>query len=114
MTNYSLDLRIKVLNYLSNNNISQCSNIFSVSRPTIYSWISIKQTTGQYQRVRAVHIPKGIKIDYEELKDYVKLYPDLYLYEIAKHFNVSVNCIWLALKKLNISVKKKSTIQRKK
>ncbi len=47
------------------------------------------------------------KIDMEALKHDVKKYPDAYLKERAERLHVSHMCVWQALKRLNITYKKK-------
>ena len=46
------------------------------------------------------------KINMEELKQDVVNRPDAYLEERAKTFNVSISCIFYALRRLNIRYKK--------
>jgi hypothetical protein len=53
---------------------------------------------------------KSRKLDVEGLKRYVEAYPDAYLKELAKLFAVSVGCIFKALKKLKITLKKDANL----
>ncbi|MCP4262341.1 MAG: hypothetical protein GY774_33300, partial [Planctomycetes bacterium] len=40
------------------------------------------------------------KIDKERLRQHVQEHPDLYLRERAAHFDVSINAMWKAMRKL--------------
>lgn len=48
------------------------------------------------------------KIDNDELTAFIDNHPDAYLNEIAAHFQVTIPCISIALKRLKITRKKKS------
>ena len=47
-------------------------------------------------------------MDMEALKQDVQKYPDAYLKERAERLRVSHNCVWHALKRLNVTYKKNS------
>ena len=75
-------------------------NQFEINKNTIVEWkkrIEIKKT-----RVR-----KPSKINDDALREDVEKYPDAYQYERAARFNCGVSSIGAALKRLNITVKKR-------
>lgn len=59
-----------------------------------------------------IRVRKPKKICPEQLVKYIEQYPDAYLYEIAEEFNCSDVAIFKALKKLNITRKKRQLYTR--
>lgn len=53
------------------------------------------------------------KLDYNQLKEFVKENPDAFLREYAEHFNVTTVGIWSALKRLGITRKKRLQLSKK-
>lgn len=49
------------------------------------------------------------KLDGQKLAKYVQQYPNVYLHEMAEHFNCSKSAIFYALKRMGVTRKKKST-----
>ena len=97
---YSLDLRKRVLSYISSGHSKQeASKVFQVGRSTIYTWLSRKDLSPQNAKTRHCKINKSL------LAAHVKKYPDAILRERAKHFGVSVNAIWSCLRKMDIKKK---------
>ena len=106
---YSVDLRERVLNYLETNpNKKIASALFQVGIATIYRWISCKKIRGNVQPLRRKYAYK--KIDDQKLIEYVEAHPDHFLSEIAKHFGLTLQAIFYALKRLKISRKKRRTL----
>jgi transposase len=104
---YSIDLRERVLKYLEkNSNRESASLLFQVGVATIYRWISRKKEKGNVQPLWRPYVYK--KIDDQKLVEYVEKHPDHFLSEIAKHFNVTPQAIFYALRRLNITRKKSS------
>jgi transposase len=102
---YSVDLREKVLQYLEkNNNREDASRLFQVGIATIYRWLSLKREKGNVEPLRRPYAYK--KIDDQKLIDYIEKNPDHFLSEIAKHFNVTLQAVFYALKRLKIMRKK--------
>lgn len=99
---YSIDFRKKVLLIKKQENLSysQTSKRFGVAVNSILLWsknLEPKRTK-----------PKApIKIHDTLLLEDVKKHPDAYMYERAKRLNVSAGGIRFALKRLNITYKKK-------
>ncbi len=101
------EIRILVLNYVYNGGkIVDALEIYDVSRSAFQRWRTMNNETG------SVAIPprntQPYKIDNDKLKSYIKENPSAYISEIANHFELSTGCICEALKRLNISRKKKA------
>jgi len=102
---YSLDLRLKVLEYIERGGKKrEASGVFNIGEDTIYRWIRLKKL-GNLSAKKRVSSPK--KVDVEGLKEYVLLYPDHTLKEIGSAFNVAGKTIFVWLRKLNITRKKR-------
>ena len=100
-------IRIKALTYVENGGtITKALEIYNVSRSAFQRWRLMESETG------SVAIPprntQPYKVDNEKLKEYINENPSAYIKEIASHFNLSTGCICEALKRLNISRKKKA------
>jgi transposase len=104
---YSSDLRKKVIEAVDSKEFTKLniSKIFNVCRSTIDSWILLVKTGGLYSVTPTTNIHSR-KLDLEELKNQLKLNPDIYQYELAKKLNVSQNAVFYNMKKLGISRKK--------
>jgi excisionase family DNA binding protein len=99
----SLDLRERVINYIrSGGSKAQAARRFSVSRRTIYNWLSRDDLSPK------AHGLRHRKIDKAQLRAHVQAYPQMLLRERAKIFDVSVPGLSIALKKMNIVKKTKS------
>ena len=98
---YSEHFRRKVLAKLDEgHSIRAVAAQFEINKNTIVEWkkcIKIKKT-----RVR-----RPSKIHDDALRKDVEKYPDAYQYERAARFNCGVSSIGVALKCLNITVKKR-------
>ena len=101
---YSTNLRKSVLDFINNGGSpTAAQRTFRVSRRTIYNWLEAEDPF-DYKKPR----PKGPRhIDYDALQQHVADSPDSTLAERAKHFGVSINGIFYALSKLNITRKKR-------
>lgn len=101
---YSLDFRRKVLKIRSDEKLSmsETAQRFGVGVTSIMRWV--KNPEIKKNRNRAARV-----IDMEALKKDVERYPDAYLIERAKRFNVTCNGIWRALKRLNVTYKKNAS-----
>jgi len=104
---YSVDLRERVLQYLEKNkNREAASRLFQVGVATIYRWIARKKEKGNVEPLRRPYVYK--KIDDQKLIDYIEKNPDHFLSEIGKHFNLTLQAVFYALKRLKITRKKSS------
>lgn len=101
---YSLDLRKRVLDFLSiGGSKAEASRLYKVSRACIYKWLAAEDPLR-----REKPGPRGPhRLDYTALKQHVADFPDQTQLERAAHFGVSKNCILYALRKLNITRKKR-------
>jgi hypothetical protein len=99
---HSRDFRRKVLTVRTKENLSMAkvSKRFGISLASVMRWS--KTLDAKVKRNKP-----ATKIDMEALKHDVKKYPDAYLKERAERLHVSHMCVWQALKRLNITYKKK-------
>lgn len=102
---YSIDLRQRALNYIANGGTRlEASKIFGVTIPTLANWLSRQK---QQNLAPKMNGSKPSKIDSEKLKKYIELHPDSYLREIAAEFNSTLQAVFYACKRLNITLKKR-------
>ena len=101
---YSLDLRKRVLDFLSEGGSkAEASRTYKVSRMCIYKWLAAEDPLR-----REKPGPRGPhRLDYQALEQHVAHFPDHTQLERAAHFGVSKSCIHYVLGKLNITRKKK-------
>ena len=111
---YSVDLRMKaVKRYLgSGDSFAQTGKIFDVGATTVRSWVERYEATGDLSNKPLNRKPK--KIDPETLRVYVKEHPDATQREIADEFHCSNQAISKALKRLDITRKKKRAVTKSK
>ena len=101
---YSSDLRKRVLDFVNTGGSkAEASRRYNVSRTSIYNWLAAEDPLR-----REKPGPRGPhRLDYMALKQHVADFPDQTQLERAVHFGVSKNCILYALRKLNITRKKR-------
>ena len=99
---YSLDFRQKVLSIKASEHLSFDATAarFGIGKNTVYLWS--KEINPKQSKSRP-----DIKLDKLALLQDIKDYPDAYQYERANKFGVSQSCICYALKKLDITYKKR-------
>jgi len=106
---YSTDGRKRVLDFIhKGGRKTAAERTFRVSRRTIYNWLEAEDPF-------ACEKPgsKGPRlIEDDALRQHVAEFPDHTLAERAKHFGVSTNGILYALKKLNITRKKRPRLTK--
>ena len=85
--------------------LAQTKEVFRVSVTTIYKWENQLKREGHLKKHPVSRSFK--KIAPEKLREYVNANPEAYLREIAVIFNCSSTAIRKALKKLNITRKKR-------
>ncbi len=108
---YSVDLREKVLKYLKqNNNQVAASKLFNIGESTVRRWVSQYKHKGHVNPRKRPYAFR--RIDPEELKKFLEDNPDLFLFEIAQHFSVTLQAIFYACKRLNITRKKRLRFTR--
>ncbi|WP_220017728.1 IS630 transposase-related protein [Candidatus Rhabdochlamydia oedothoracis] len=107
-----MDLRKRVLQYLEENNDKmKASQLFQVGIATVYRWVKRKKQRGNVEPLKKKSTYK--KIDDQRLIAYVEKNPDHFLSEIAKHFGLTLQAIFYALKRLKITRKKRLRFIRK-
>lgn len=103
---YSVDLREKVLKYLEQNHThAEASKLFNIGEATVQRWASQYKKQGH---VKPRKRPYAYRIiDPDELKNFLEENPDMFLFEIAEHFSVTLQAIFYACKRLKITRKKR-------
>ncbi len=100
----SIDLRERVVSYVrSGGSKAKAADRFSVSRQTVYNWMSRAHLSPKQ------HGPRRRKIDKAALVRHIQEHPDALLRERATHFGVSTNAIWELMRRLGF-VKKRASI----
>ena len=97
----SEDLRQRVRTYVANGGTkTRAAALFNVSRQSVYSWVKDDRPARKPGRVTSD------KLDEAALKTHIETYPDALLRERAAHFEMSINGIWSAMKRLGYRKKK--------
>ena len=106
---YSIDLRQRVVDYVERGGSKvAAARVFNVSRGTIYNWFD-RESLMPTKVMR-----RNRKLDWKRLREDVLRHPDRLLRERAEIFGVRINAVWHAMKSMNISHKKNTSLQRKK
>jgi transposase len=102
---YSLDLRRKALDYITNGGTRfEASKIFGVTTRTLANWLSRQK---QQDLAPKMNGSRPSKIDNEKLKKYIDDHPDSYLREIADVFSTTLQAVFYACKRAKITLKKR-------
>jgi len=106
---YSQDLKQRVLKFIEKNgSITQASRIFSIARPTIYTWLA---QPSNYDKIKKKPGPTtSLTIDREKLRQIMTDQPDLMLKELAVLLDSNTSTISYNLAKMKIHRKKNSAI----
>lgn len=103
---YDVKYRTRVVEYRSEGHtIKETSETFKVAESTVKIWSKKYKEEGHLENKELKRTFK--KVDPEKLTKYVAENPDAYLEEIAEKFQCSDTAICNALKKLNITRKKR-------
>lgn len=99
---YSLDFRKHVFATKEKHKLSfeETAERFSVSIRTLFRWQKKLEPCTTRNK-------PATKIDMDALKQDLELYPDAYQFERAERLNVSKSTVFYALRRLNMSRKKK-------
>ena len=114
---YDIKFKNRAIEYKNEGHTyKETCKVFKISEMTLTRWIK-KEREGKLGKVK-IQVRKPKKICPNKLVEYIEVHPDAYLVEIAEEFNCSDVAISKALKKLNITRKKrllrtKSNVQRK-
>ena len=97
---YSIDLRERAVKFVRDGGSrTKASEVFGVSRKTIFHWLTRPDLSPTPRRIR-----KG-RIDKTQLASHVQAHPDRLLRERAEEFGVTPSGMWRALTRLRISKK---------
>jgi transposase len=109
---YSADIKrlAMIMVYVEKHTYEHICNTLKICLTTLTRWINFNKNNALY--IKKPRVSRGRKIDDEALRTYISQNPDAYLYEIAAHLNVSKNGVHQALKRLKISYKKNTNLQR--
>lgn len=100
---YSLDLRKKVVTFVrSDGGQREAARRFDISLWCVRDWLVRTDLQPQQKGVA-----RQRKLDKEALRAHVRDYPDALIRERAVHFGVYPNAVWVALKTLQLTHKKR-------
>jgi transposase len=104
---YETKFRERVISFLNEGNTQEeAKDVFKVGLTAIKRWVKQWKIEGNLERKPPNQSFK--KIDPELLKEYIKNNSDLYLREIGEYFGTSAVAVHKVLKKLKITLKKRS------
>ena len=86
--------------------LKETGEVFKVSESRIKIWVKEFREKGYIEDNKKPN-RKHKKIEPDKLRQLVEKEPDMYLKEMAEKFNCSINGVWKALKKENITLKKR-------
>ncbi len=105
----SSDLRKRVIDFVrGGGSKAEAARRFQVSRASVYTWLKAPDGLA-YQRPGPRH-PR--RLDWEALREHVGQEPDRTQKEHARHFGVSRQCIWHALRQMGVTRKKNAGVHR--
>jgi transposase len=103
---YSIDFIKQAVAYKQKgHSLKEVKEAFDIPHQTVYQWEK-KLRNGHYDKIPARR-ERRRKIDKEKLKEAVAEKPDAYLSELAARFGCSPQAVFLMLRKLNITIKKR-------
>lgn len=110
---YSKDLRIRVINKLSEENIThnQVADIFKVGIATVRRWIKLNRDTGDIEPRKAI-TTKPRKVNYKKAQKFIEENPDKTLKEIG--LAIGTKDALYVIRKLGITYKKTLSVRREK
>jgi transposase len=103
---YSVDLRKKVIEYLSSGHSQrEARDVFHISLSAINKWHQQYKQTGKLEDKKPSRSYK--KLEPVKLEEYVRDHPDAYLQEIGEAFGCVESSVRKALRRLGITRKKR-------
>jgi transposase len=103
---YDKKYKARVVEYrLEGHTIADTCKVFKVSSCTVKNWTNEYKAKGFFEKKKPIRPFK--KIDPEKLRQYIADHPDAYLQEIADVFGCVESAVRKALKRLNITRKKR-------
>lgn len=98
---YSEDLRQRVRKYVAEGGSpTEASRLFGVGRTTIWRWLNNPEPARKPGRTGPD------KLDEQKLREDIRRYPDKLLRERAAEFDMSINGIWAAMKRMGYQKKR--------
>lgn len=108
MKSHGIYFRNRVINYVEAGHYKkETCQLFGISTNTLYLLEKQLKELGHLERQKRKPSPRKLPLD--KLEAFVNQYPDAFLRGIAEYFDCSILSVWVALKKLNITFKKKTT-----
>jgi transposase len=86
----------------------ELEEVFGIDSGRYYRWKELLETTGSLEDKKVCERKR--KIDKDELKKALEEKPDIYLYELAKLFDCTVQAVFYALRKMKITYKKRRSL----
>jgi transposase len=103
---YSIDYRKRVIEYRQEGHaLAEIRKAFKIYPSTLRAWEGRQKDGDLAPKYPETRAPR--KLPPDELKRYVEANPDAFLVEIGAHFGCSAEAVRKALKKLNITRKKR-------
>ncbi|QQR68283.1 MAG: transposase [Alphaproteobacteria bacterium] len=100
---YSVDFRKKVVAYVrGGGGQREAARRFDISLWCVRDWL-VRSDLAPRQK----GVPRRRKLDKEALRAHVRDFPDALIRERAAHFGVYGNSVWMALKAMKITHKKR-------
>ena len=97
---YSQSLRNRVIAHVeAGYSRREAATLFNINHQTVNNWLK------QPQLKKTRRAKSNLKVSPEQLQQHIQNHPDAYLAERATYFNMSINGIWSAMKRLNITKK---------
>ena len=98
---YAIKFRCQVLKVREDEGLSfsKVAERFGISKQSVYNWsVRLEEKRKRFK--------PATKIDMAALSEDIRQYPDGYIYERAFRLQVSISCVWKALKRLGVTSKK--------
>jgi len=103
---YSEDYRKRTIEYYQEGHTqAEVTAVFKINRSTIREWETRMKTGSLKPNYPKTRKPR--KLPHDKLSEYIHEHPDAFLEEIGEHFSCSAEAVRKALKKLNITLKKR-------
>ena len=105
---YPIEFRKKVMEVKAKYSLTyqETAERFCIGKDTLTRWHKCLEPKQTKER-------PSIKLNPSKLEQDIQQYPDAYQYERAERLNVSSSCIFYALKRMNMSFKKRHSPTQK-
>lgn len=102
---YAKEFRKKVIEYAKTHTARKTTEAFHIAMRTLFRWKKLLREKGSLDMEPLNRKPR--KLDIEKLKQCLEEYPYANLRELAKLLEVSVGCVFKALRKMKVTSKKR-------